>query len=35
MKYTSGVDIEENNGCVTEDDPWFLKMVYSLEGSGH
>ena len=25
------VDVEENNGCITEGGLWFLEMVYSLK----
>ena len=35
MKYAAGVDVEENDGCVSEGDPWFLKMVNSLKGTEH
>ena len=30
-----GVDIKENDGCISEGNPWFLQMVYSLKGIEH
>ena len=25
------VELEENDGCLSEDDPWFLKIIYNLK----
>ena len=29
------LDIEENERCISENHPWFPKMIYSLKGTGH
>ena len=30
MKYVTSIDIEENDGCISDNNPLFLKTVYSL-----
>ena len=27
------VDVEENHGCMREDNPWFLTIIYSQTGA--